>query len=330
MDLDAFVTEHRAEWDRLRRLAARRRSRLTATEIDELVALYHRTATHLSMVRSRSPDPAVVAWLSRLVLQARAALTPSAGFSPAGLVKFLRVSFPGEVWRAGGWWVGVAALFVGLSGIRMAVVAAEPERFVPPERIDEIVSHSFESYYSTFQPQNFALLVWTNNAFLAAVCLAAGVLIVPVLLVLWYNVENIGLVGGVMVGNGRSDIFFGLILIHGLLELTAIFIAAGVGLRIGWAWIAPGPDRTRARALAERARSGMVVALGLALVLLVSGLVEAFVTPAPVPIPAKLAAGALVWLAFLAYLVGFGRPASLAGAGADVDPLDRPAPVPTG
>jgi uncharacterized membrane protein SpoIIM required for sporulation len=330
VDLDAFITEHRAGWERLRRLASRPRRRLTAAEVDELVALYHRTATHLSMVRSRSPDPAVVAWLSRLVLQARGALTPSAGFSAAGLVRFLLVSFPGEVWRAGGWWVGVAAVFTGLTGIRMSVVAADPARFVPPAQIEEIVGHAFEDYYSTFQPQNFALLVWTNNAFLAAICLAAGVLIVPVLLVLWYNIENIGLVGGVMIGNGRADVFFGLILVHGLLELTAILIAAGVGLRIGWAWIAPGPDRTRGRALAERARAGMVVALGLALVLLVSALVEAFVTPAPVPIPVKLAVGALVWLGFLAYLVQFGRRASRAGQGADVDPLDRPAQLPIG
>jgi uncharacterized membrane protein SpoIIM required for sporulation len=155
------------------------------------------------------------------------------------------------------------------------------------------------------------------------------VLILPVLLVLWYNVENIGLVGGVMVGNGRSDIFFGLILIHGLLELTAIFIAAGVGLRIGWAWISPGPDRTRAQALAERARSGMVVALGLVLVLLVSGLVEAFVTPAPLPIPLKLVFGALVWAGFLGYILVFGGAAARAGATADVDPFDRPALAPT-
>jgi uncharacterized membrane protein SpoIIM required for sporulation len=328
VDLDAFVTEHRSEWERLRRLAGKRRRRLSAEEVDELVALYQRTATHLSMVRSRSPDPAVVAWLSRLVLQARAALTPSRGFSGAGVARFLLVSFPGEVCRTSRWWLGVTALFVTLSGIRMAVVADDPEAFVSPGEIDEIVNHGFEAYYSTFQPQNFALLVWTNNAFIAAVCLASGVLILPVLLVLWYNIENVGLIGGIMIGSGRSDIFFGLILIHGLLELTAIFIAAGVGLRIGWAWIAPGRDRTRARALAERARSGMVVALGLALVLLVSGLVEAFVTPAPVPIPLKLAFGAVVWLGFLGYVFGLGVPAVLSQASADVDPLERPATAP--
>ena len=117
-----------------------------------------------------------------------------------------------------------------------------------------------------------------------------------------------------MVGNGRADVFFGLIAIHGLLELTCVFIAAGVGLRIGWSWIAPGPLRTRTQALAATGRSGMVVALGLAAPLFVSGLVEAFVTPLPVPIPAKLAVGATVWLAFIAYVVvlfglrGAGRP----------------------
>ena len=41
-------------------------------------------------------------------------------------------------------------------------------------------------------------------------------------------------------GHGRP--FFGLILPHGMLELTAVFIGAGVGLRIGWSLIAPGRD----------------------------------------------------------------------------------------
>ena len=81
MDLDAFVSEHGAEWNRLQVLSGKRRRKLTAAEVDELVVLYRRTATHLSVVRSRSADPTLVAWLSRLVLQARAAVTPSSGFS---------------------------------------------------------------------------------------------------------------------------------------------------------------------------------------------------------------------------------------------------------
>ena len=44
-----------------------------------------------------------------------------------------------------------------------------------------------------------------------------------------------------------NGLFFGLILPHGLLELTCLFVAAGVGLRLFWAWVSPGP-RTRVRA----------------------------------------------------------------------------------
>lgn len=329
MDLDAFVTEHRAEWERLRQLAGARRRKLTPTEVDELVVLYQRATTHLSMVRSQAPDPALVAWLSRLVLRARASLTPARTPSPADFSRFLLVTFPGEVYRAGGWWIGVAVLFSVLAGIRMAVVAADPTQFLPQARIEELVEYAFEDYYSTYQPQNFMVGVWTNNAYLAAICLAAGILIVPAVLVLWYNAENIGVVGGAMIGSGRADLFFSLVLVHGLLELTAIFVAAGVGLRIGWAWIAPGPERTRAQAVAQRARSGMVVALGIGLVLLVSAGIEAFVTPAPVPIALRLAAGVVVWLVFLAYIAYFGALAVRGKQTADVDSFDRPAEVPT-
>ncbi|MDM4784556.1 stage II sporulation protein M [Micromonospora sp. b486] len=48
----------------------------------------------------------------------------------------------------------------------------------------------------------------THNAWLAAQCLAAGVLVVPVLWLLWQNALNIGVVAaGVMISYGRADVF---------------------------------------------------------------------------------------------------------------------------
>ena len=331
MDLDAFVSEHGAEWNRLQMLSGKRRRKLTASEVDELVVLYRRSATHLSVVRSRSADPTLVAWLSRLVLQARAAVSPSSGFSIAAVGRFCTVSFPLEVFRALRWWVGVAVGFIVLSGVLITTVANDPRialAFMSQDEIDSLVRKDFEAYYSANAPQNFATLVWTNNAYVSAISLAGGAIILPALYLLWTNALNLGLVGGVMVANGRSDTFFGLILVHGMLELTCVFIAAGVGLRIGWSWIAPGPLRTRTQAFAETGRAGMVVALGLAAPLFVSGGVEAFVTPLPLLIAVKLAIGALVWLSFLAYIGYFGLRATLAGQSADVAAHERETPAP--
>lgn len=331
MDLDAFVSEHGAEWNRLQ-LLARRRRKLSAAEVDELVVLYRRTATHLSVVRSRAGDATLVAWLSRLVLEARSAVTPPTRITVGSVQRFFSVSFPVEVYRAAGWWIGVAIGFIGLSGVLIAVVAADPSialSFMSQGEIDRLVSNDFAAYYSEFAPENFAALVWTNNAYVSAICLAGGPIIVPTLYLLWSNAFGVGVTGGVMVGNGGADVFFGLITIHGLLELTCVFIAAGVGLRIGWSWIAPGPRRTRAQAFAETGRSGMVVALGLVVPLFASGLVEAFVTPRPWPIPLKLTIGALVWLAFLTYVFAFGAIARSRGQTGDVRRHEREAVAPT-
>src|SRR5262249_30742775 len=100
---------------------------------------------------------------------------------------------------------------------------------------------------------------------------------------------------------------------HGLLELTAIFVAAGVGMRMGWAWIDPGPVLTRAQSLAAAAKQAMAGALGLVVVLLVSGLLEAFVTPSPLPLLVRDAIGLGVWALFIAYVWGVGGAAARAG-----------------
>jgi uncharacterized membrane protein SpoIIM required for sporulation len=331
VDLDAFVTEHGGEWRRLQDLVRRRRGAMTAADVDDLVVLYRRTAAHLSVVQSRSPDPVLVAWLSRLVLDARGKLTPSTGASWASFARFWVSSFPGEVFRARRWVLGVAAAFLGVATVLIVMFTdpARPRMLLSDEEITALVERDFAGYYSSGAPQNFSFQVWTNNAWVSAICLAGGILVLPAIYLLWNNVFNLGVVGGVMIGNGRADTFFGLITVHGMLELTCIFVAAGVGLRVAWACVAPGRFLTRGQSFARAGRSAMVVALGLVPVLGISGLVEGFVTPSPLPTAAKLMLGATVWLAFLAYVVVGGVAAERAGQLADLDELDREALAPT-
>jgi uncharacterized membrane protein SpoIIM required for sporulation len=311
VDLDAYVAEHDAEWRRLEQLSRGRR--LTAAEVDELVALYQRAATHLSVIRSRSPDPALVARLSRLVLAARATITGGSRLSWREVGRYFTEGFPLAAYRAWPWWSGVAVAFTLLTGFLMWWVAGHPESaaaFIGEERAEDLVASEFAGYYSEFLPPTFAFHLWTHNAWLAAQCLASGVLLVPVIWLLWNNALNIGVVGGVMISYGRGDLFFGLITPHGLLELTGIYVAAGVGLRIGWSWIAPGPNRTRGRAVVEAARDGILVAVGLVGLFAVSAVIEAFVTPSALPTVFRIGIGAAVWLAFLGYVVILGSAAA--------------------
>jgi uncharacterized membrane protein SpoIIM required for sporulation len=146
--------------------------------------------------------------------------------------------------------------------------------------------------------------------------------------VLWQNTVNIGLVGGVMLGAGKASVLFGLLLPHGMLELSAVFVACGVGLRTGWAWVAPG-TRPRAEALAEAGRTAAVATLGLAGVLAVSGVLEAFVTPSGLPTWARIGIGAVAEVAFIGYVVVLGRRGLRAGATGDILEEESAALLPT-
>ncbi|HEY8057579.1 MAG TPA: stage II sporulation protein M, partial [Acidimicrobiales bacterium] len=121
-----------------------------------------------------------------------------------------------------------------------------------------------------------------------------------------------GVAAGLFVAAGQSPKFLGLILPHGLLELTAISLAAAAGIQMGWALIAPG-DRTRGDAVAEEGRRSVVIVLGLALAFIVAGTIEGFVTGSGLSTLVRVGIGVTVEMAFVLYLVVQGQRAAAMG-----------------
>ena len=322
VDLDAFVAAHQGEWSRLEYLA--RHGSPSGAEADEILDLYQRVATHLSVVRSSAPDPALVTYLSSLLARARTRFAGTRSMAWSDLGGFFTDTFPAALYRTRRWWIITALVNVALAlGIGWWF-GSHPQfesSLMSPSEIDKLVNTDFQHYYSQFAASHFAALVWTHNAWLTAICIALGVFGIPVVYLLFENALNLGVIGAIMINHDRGGLFFGLVLPHGLLELTAVFIAGATGLRLFWAWIDPGP-RTRSHALAQEGRAAMGVALGLVVVLAVSGVVEAFVTPSPLPTWARISVGVLVETAFLLYVFTVGRWACQRGATGDVSARD--------
>jgi len=231
------------------------------------------------------------------------------------------VTFPVVVYRSWPWWCAVATTFCAVSFALMGWIAAHPElwdRIATPEQIRQLVDSDFATYYSENPAQSFAFRVWTNNALVAAGTLVLGITLIGSIWILLQNAVSVGLTGGLMIGSGKADVFFGLISPHGILELTAVFVAAGAGLRLGWAWVDPG-RLPRAQSLAVAGREAITVAVGLVVVLLISGVIEAFVTPSSLPTWARIAIGVLAEALFFGYVWRYGRRAALAGETGDLD-----------
>lgn len=330
MDVDAFVLTHRAAWDRLEWLVKRRR-RLTGAQVDELVELYQRVSTHLSMLRSASSDSALVGGLSALVARARAAVVGAHAPLTGEVIRFWTVSFPVVAYRAWRWWLTTAVVFFAVAVLVAFWVANNPEvqsTIATPTEIDQMVNHHYASYYSDHPAGAFALQVAVNNSWVAARCIAFAILLgVPIPYLLFVNAANVGVALGLMFDAGKGGFMLGLLVPHGLLELTAVLLAGAVGMRLGWTVISPG-DRPRSQVLAEQGRAVVSVAVGLVAVLGVSGLIEALVTPSPLPTWLRIGIGVAAEALFLAYIVHFGRKAVAAGESGDA--AEVPDVVPTG
>ncbi|WP_410790771.1 stage II sporulation protein M [Kribbella sp. C-35] len=328
MDVEAFVSVHQPQWDRLAYLTRRQR-RLSGAEAEELVVLYQRVGTHLAALRAAGADPVSIGRLSGLIADARGAVTGAHAPVWRDISKYFLVSFPAALYASRRWWVTIGLLFYLVAAWAAWRVLAHPEvvdSIATPDQIKQLVEHDFESYYSENPAQDFALRVWINNATISAAVLALGILLIPSVFILWDNALNLGLSAGLMISHDKGGLFFSLITPHGLLELTAVFVATAAGLRLGWSWVVPGP-RTRMQSVAQTGRATVGMAIGLAAVLLVTGLIEAFVTPF-LPGPVRIAIGILAELAFFTYVWTLGRRANRHGEYGDIDESDREATAP--
>lgn len=322
MDMDAFSAVNSDMWSRLHFLAHKRR--LSGADADELLRLYQATSAHLSLLRSTGPESGLSASLSATLAQARTRFTGARSNFLEDLAKFFVAALPAALFRirwltlacgivfcvigcAYAWWIGTSP-----EALRAVASEAEVRRYVEEDFID---------YYSENPAASFAGAVWTNNAWISAQAVALGITGFWVPMILLANAQGVGVAAGIFAAVGKADVFFSYILPHGLMELTAVFVACAAGLRIFWAMVSPG-TRTRSRAVAAEGRSMITVAMGLVLVLFVSGLVEGFVTPSTLPVWAKISIGGAVLAAFWAYVLVCGGRAYRAGARGDLDAQD--------
>lgn len=315
MDVDRFIAQHQPAWNRLAYLSRKGRNggrKLAPEELDELVHLYQRVSGHLAHTRVTYRDVSLVARLTTIVADANAAIYGTRASATHAIRRFVFFSFPGAVWRIR-WFVFAAALLTFVPALLVGAWIANSDAALEasgPEAVRAAyIEEDFEAYYSSEPAAQFATKVTFNNIRVAFTAFALGIFAcVGAAAILVYNGANVGVAGGLFNAVGESGRFFGLILPHGLLELTAVVVAGGAGLCLGWALIDPG-DRSRTRALAEEGRRSVVVVLGLVGAFVVAGLIEGFVTGSPLPTVARVGVGVVVEVAFLAYVYRFGRSA---------------------
>lgn len=304
MNLDAFLTERRADWDELGRLAAEHSGRpeqLGADGVRRLGGLYRAAAADLALLRRTHGSDASVRALEELVGRARLAVYDSEA-RRGSLRHFVSRGYWQRV-RERPALLAIAWGLLLVSGALGAVWAVrDPAAAVGilPRGYQGVAEpHSGIARISGARAGAVSTQIFTNNIRVTFLSFAAGVtggLGTGALLL--YNGLLLGVVGGLGTGLGAGGQFVELVAPHGVLELSCIAVGASAGLRIGWAIVAPG-SRTRGVALRAESRRAVEIVIGTVPWLVVAGLVEGFVTPQRIGVVPALALGfglaALYW-----------------------------------
>lgn len=281
-----------------------------------MIALYQRTSAHLAHARTAFDDVGLVTRLSRVLGLARGIIYRTRTRPGVAVGRFFGVTFPAAVWscrRA----IAVSMLLFTAPALAVGIWLSndsDVRRAAIPEELQHaIATHEFEAYYSSNAAEVFQTNVTVNNIVVSFLAFSTGVLAgVPTAWILAQNGAHLGSMAAVMHAHGKGGLFWGLILPHGLLEITSIIVAGAAGLMLAWALINPG-ERTRSRALSEEGLRTATIVIGLVVCFALAAFVEAWVTPSGLPVWTRVGIGVALELVFITYVIAFGRTAAAAG-----------------
>jgi uncharacterized membrane protein SpoIIM required for sporulation len=316
MPLDRFINERKNAWQRLEgllhlldRMTLRR---LHREEVRELGRIYRRTASDLAIARAESRDPRLINYLNSLVIRAHGRIYRSDAHGGRRIRDFFARDFPlafRRTWRYTATAFGVFLLFslIAFFGTRHDPDFSEFAGISPFFR--ELVINNRTHWWEDLNEANQigSSQIFTNNIKVTFYAFALGAMFgIGTLYVLAFNGAMFGAILALTYRAGFGNDLLAFVVGHGVIELSCIFIAGGAGLLIGTALLMPG-NLSRADAFKSRGMEAVRLIVGCVPLLVLAGIIEGFISPAPIHPAIKFAVGGVTGMALYSYLLLAGR-----------------------
>ena len=309
-----FLQSRKPRWERLEAiLQSLERGRIrgiTAADLLDVGRLYREATADLARLQSmRSPDlppSEIEVYLNQLVARGYGQVYRTPPPRWRSFLRYLRFTLP-DTFRETAPWTLFAFLtfFIGfLYGLGATLLDSGFVPLVVPPHVIQQVEEGKVWFDSTLALRPLASSrIMTNNISVSFLAFAFGMTFgLGTLYVMVFNGLMLGTLAGLCHTHDLSIPFWSFVLPHGVIELTAIFMAGGAGFLLATALLAPG-DLPRKQALIDRARQAGRLALGCVPLLVVAGIVEGFFSPALIPADVKFSVAGILLVLVLAYLL---------------------------
>jgi len=304
-----WLDKRKPHWTRLEELLEQSRRQgmgaLTRADLRELGLLYRQIAADLAAIREDRSSPHFVLYLNQLLARAHNTIYATPKGSPKAILRFFVRGYP-RIFRENLPFV-IAAFGIFLVGAVAGVLLTLQDadfqlKILGSQMVETIQRREMWTHSIVGLKPAASAGIMTNNLSVSFSSFAMGITAgLGTIYMLLFNGLLIGVIGTACALAGMSGKLWSFVAPHGVLELPAIFIAAGAGLRIAHGLLFPGTlPRRDSLALAGGIAARLMV--GCIPLLIVAGVIEAFVSPTGLAVPLKYAMAAALFVLLVGWL----------------------------
>ncbi|MEA3319341.1 MAG: stage II sporulation protein M [Bacillota bacterium] len=307
MNVKQFIKQHRGQWKELEKLASdlHKRKNITGKNLELFHSLYQKAAQNLSYSQTYFPEEEVTSYLNGLVSKAHNLLYKDQITSWKQASDFLGHKFIGlllEQWK----FVLAAMLLFTIGGLgSYFAVLYDPlylYSILPGDMAQNFDPEKLGDSDGMVDAPVMSASILTNNIQVAILAFAGGITFgLLTVYVLIYNGIIVGAIAALFWHYDKTYEFWAYIVPHGMIELTAIFIAGGAGLLMGYKLFVPG-EYSRGYQLKWNAKRSVQLLLGTIPLFIIAGIIEGFITPAAISLETKYFVAGLTVMGLILYV----------------------------
>jgi uncharacterized membrane protein SpoIIM required for sporulation len=309
-----WIEQRQYSWNRLdtltRQVEGQGLHALAGAELREFGLLYRQIAADLSAVRADRASGTLEEYLNGLLSRAHNRIYAGRRTGFGTVLRFMTWEYP-RIFRRLFPYV-LTAFLVSVAGgaVGVLLALARPEfmhLFLGPQMVATIERHEMWTQSIVSMKPQASSAILTNNIGVSFMAYAGGIAAgLGTLYLMFYNGLMIGVIATACSRAHMALDLFSFIAAHGALELPSIFIAGGAGLRLAAGLLFPGV-LSRRDSLTLGARESIRLLAGVVPLLVVAGLLEAFLSPSGAAVGVKFAVGGVLLLGLAFWLVEGGR-----------------------